>query len=179
MRLLRQFQACLFFFFTKRFWEHKIANQPKPTNKNKNKGTKNNNGNSFCAHENFLEGGNCLLWVLVHFERSKSFRKKKKKKKKTWNCLNSFISLYYSYYAQCPLVFRLLRAEWKGACVFITLLGHILQNSLEFLPETWIVLIKLHQERFKIWNICLWRLCVSLTFRCLNFPFSNLFSVFY
>ena len=70
MRLSRQFQACLFYFYfiflTKRFHAHKNMSQAKINQQNKNKLTLNNKGNNFshvlkllsvtcfCAREIFL-----------------------------------------------------------------------------------------------------------------------------
>ena len=47
MRLSRQFQACLFFLFTKRFRAQKNTSQAKINYQNKNKLTLNNKGNNF------------------------------------------------------------------------------------------------------------------------------------
>ena len=86
MRLMRQFQACLFFFLTKRFCTHKNTSHL----------------GSLCAREKllpllfsvslfFVLLVDFCLWLV--FVRAKSFLQKKNKQ--AWNCPVHLIILYY------------------------------------------------------------------------------------
>ena len=77
MRLSGEFQSrFVFFSFTKRFWEYKNANQPKPTKTNQNERTKHNKGNSFLHAQKLLRGWKLLALSFGAFLRTKLSCKK-------------------------------------------------------------------------------------------------------
>ena len=79
------------FFFMKRFWAYKNANQAKNNLRNKKKQTKNNKGNNF-LHIKTSKRVKFFCFALWCFLRTQNLFVKKKKL--AWNCLDSLI--YYT-----------------------------------------------------------------------------------